>query len=78
MAGIELSHNFSFFKKKFATIFLLLPLILVNPAFAESTEIQMDWLIEGQLEEETVTTQEAEIVSNYEELVEKQNLKTNL
>ena len=69
MAGIELSHKFSYFKKEFATVFLLLPLILVNPAFAESKEIQMDWLIEGQLEEETVTTQEAKIVSNYEELV---------
>ena len=67
-----MSHKFSFFKKEFATIFLLLPLILVNPAFAQSTEIQMDWLIEGQLEEENVTTQEAEIVSNYEELVEKE------
>ena len=29
----------------------------------------MDWLIEGQLEKERVTTQEAEIVSSYEELV---------
>ena len=67
-----MSHKFSFFKKEFAKIFLLLPLILVNPAFAQSTEIQMDWLIEGQLEEENVTTQEAEIVSNYEELVEKE------
>ena len=72
MAGIELSHNFLRFKKEFATIFLLLPLIVVNPAFAESTEIQMDWLIEGQLKEKTVTTQEAEIVSNYEELIEKE------
>ncbi|MEK9682830.1 MAG: hypothetical protein VW081_08120, partial [Nitrosopumilus sp.] len=67
-----MSHKFSFFKKEFATIFLLLPLLLVNPAFAESTEIQMDWLIEGQLEEKNVTTQEAEIVSNYEELIEKE------
>ena len=67
-----MSHKFSFFKKEFATIFLLLPLILVNPAFAQSAEIQMDWLIEGQLEEEAVTTQEAKIVSNYEELVEKE------
>ena len=67
-----MSHKFSFFKKDFTTIFLLLPLILVNPAFAQSTEIQMDWLIEGQLEKEIVTTQEAEIVSNNEELVEKE------
>ena len=67
-----MSHKFSFFKKEFAPIFLLLPLVLVNPAFAQSTEIQMDWLIEGQLEEEAVTTQEAKIVSNYEELVEKE------
>ncbi|WP_182126289.1 hypothetical protein [Nitrosopumilus sp. b2] len=47
----------------------MVPLILVNPAFAESTEIHMDWLIEGQIVEETVTTQEVEIVSNYAELV---------
>ena len=72
MAGIGLSHKFSFFKKEFTTIFLLIPLIIVNPAFAESAEIQMDWLIEGQLEKETVTTQEAEIVSNYEELVDQE------
>ena len=72
MVDIELSHRFPFFKKEFAAIFLLLPLIIVNPAFAESAEIQMDWLIEGQLEEKTVTTQEAEIVSNYEELIEKE------
>lgn len=69
MVGIELSRNSLFFSKKTIGIFLLLPLIAVNPAFAQSTEIQMDWLIEGQLEEESVTTQEAEIVSNYEELV---------
>ena len=55
MVGIELSHNFLRFKKEFATIFLLLSLILVNPAFAQSAEIQMDWLIEGQLEEESAT-----------------------
>ena len=70
MEDTELLHKLLYFKKKAGIIFLLLPLILVNPAFAESAEVQMDWLIEGQLEEETVTTQEAEIVSNYEELIE--------
>ena len=65
-------HKFFYFKKELTTIFLLLPLIIVNPSFAESTEIQMDWLIEGQLEEKTVTTQEAKIVSNYEKLVKKE------
>ncbi len=67
MAGIELSHRLSYLKKT-GTIFLLLPLIIVNPAFAESAEIQMDWLIEGQLEEET-TTQEDEIVPSYKEII---------
>ena len=54
MAGIELSHNSLLFSKKIIGIFLLLPLIAVNPAFAESTEIQMDWLIEGQLEKKAL------------------------
>ncbi len=67
-----MSHKFSYFKKELTTIFLLIPLIIVNPAFADSPEIQMDWLIEGQLEKETATTQEAEIVSNYEELAKKE------
>ena len=71
MAGIELSHNFLFLNKKIIGIFLLLPLIAVNPAFAESVEIQMDWLIEGQIDEQSVTSQEAEIVSSYEELAQK-------
>ena len=54
-------------------ILFLLPLIfLVNPAFAESAEIQMDWLIEGQIDKQDVTSQEAEIVSSYEELAEKE------
>ena len=48
---------------------MLLPLI-AGPAFAEPAEIQMDWLIEGQLEEGTVTEQEAQIVSSYEDLAE--------
>ena len=65
-------HKFFYFKKELTTIFLLIPLIIVNPAFAESPEIQMDWLIEGQIEKETVTTQEAKIVSNYEELAKKE------
>ena len=69
MVDIELLHNFCFLTKKLLELFFVLSLMAVNPVFAESTEIKMDWLIEGQLEEETVTTQESEIVSNYEELV---------
>ena len=59
MVGIELSHNSLLLNKKIIGTLLLLPLIIMNPAFAESPEIQMDWLIEGQLEEENVTTQES-------------------
>jgi len=68
MVDIELSHNSSYFKKKVGIILLLLPLIIVNPAFAESIEIQMDWLIEGQIDKQSVTSQQTEIVSSYEEL----------
>ena len=71
MAGTELSHKLSDFKNIIATFFLLLSLIIVNPAFAESSEIQMDWLIEGQIDKQTVTPQEAEVISSYEEVLEK-------
>jgi len=51
-------------------LFLLLPLIIiVNPIYADDTQIQMDWIIEGQIDDKTITSQEAEIVSSYEELV---------
>ena len=43
-------------------------IFLVNPAFADGNEIQMDWLIEGQIDKQSVTTQQGEIVSSYEEL----------
>ncbi|MGY5151181.1 MAG: hypothetical protein ACW9XA_02815 [Candidatus Nitrosopumilus sp. bin_6a] len=50
-------------------ILFFAPLIfLVNPVFADGNEIQMDWLIEGQIDKKSVTSQQDEIVSNYEEL----------
>ena len=58
--------NFNNFK----IILFLLPLIfLVNTAYADDTQIQMDWLIEGEIDKQSVTQKEAEIVSSYEELV---------
>ncbi|MGY5140071.1 MAG: hypothetical protein ACW9W9_01555 [Candidatus Nitrosopumilus sp. Bin_571-38] len=53
-------------------ILFFTPLIfLVNPVFADDTEIQMDWLIEGQIGEQNITTQESKIVSSYEEVTNK-------
>lgn len=50
-------------------ILLFVPLIfVVNPVFADDTEIKMDWLIEGQINKQSVTSQQSEIVSSYEEL----------
>ena len=44
-----------------------MPLILfTNPAYAENVEIQMDWLLEGQLDEQIITESEAQIISNLE------------
>ena len=54
----------------FKIILFLLPLVfLVNTAYADDTQIQMDWLVEGEIDEHSVTQKEAEIVSSYEELV---------
>ena len=58
--------NFNNFK----IIFFLLPFVfLVNTAYADEAQIQMDWLIEGEIDKQSVTQKEAEIVSSYEELV---------
>jgi hypothetical protein len=79
MEGIELSHNKLQFEKillknisrqNITKLVLLLPLIIfVNPIYADDTQIQMDWIIEGQIDENSITSKEAEIVSSYEELV---------
>ncbi|MBT5200950.1 MAG: hypothetical protein HOK63_07585 [Thaumarchaeota archaeon] len=51
-------------------ILFLLPFVfLINFAYADNTQIQMDWLVEGQIDDQNVTQKEAEIVSSYEELV---------
>ena len=61
MEGIELLHK---------KLFLLFPLIiLINPIYADDTQIQMDWIIEGQIDDNNITSKESEIVSSYEELV---------
>lgn len=53
---------------KFKIIFLISFVFLVNIAYADDTQIQMDWLIEGEIDKQSITVQEAEIVSSYEEL----------
>ena len=74
MEDIELSHKKLYFEKNIlnniSKFLLLLPLIiLVNPIYADDTQIQMDWIIEGQIDENNITSKEAEIVSSFEELV---------
>lgn len=59
-------HNLLKFK---IIIFLLSFVFLVNVAYADDTQIQMDWLVEGQVDKHSVTSQETEIISSYEKLV---------
>ena len=63
--------------KNFMKILFLIPLILfTNYAHADETEIQMDWIIEGQINDQSITTKESEIISNYEDLTEEENIKS--
>ena len=65
------------FPRNFEKILFLIPLILfTNSAYADETKIQMDWIIEGQINDQSVTSKESEIISNYEELVDEQNIKS--
>ena len=43
--------------------------MLVNPVFAEETDLKMDWIIEGQVDEREISPDRAEIISSYEELI---------
>ena len=59
------------FSLKFRKIIFLIPLIIfANPVYADNSEIQMDWLIEGELDEQSITTKEYKIISNYEENID--------
>ena len=45
-----------YFSLKFKKIIFLIPLIIfTNPVYADNSEIQMDWLIEGELDDQSVT-----------------------
>ncbi|NNL59206.1 MAG: hypothetical protein HKP31_07095 [Nitrosopumilus sp.] len=67
----------SLFSTKFRRILFLIPLILFsNIAYADEAEIEMDWMIEGQIDEQSVTTKESKIISNYEDIVKEENNKS--
>jgi hypothetical protein len=67
----------NFFPRKFTKFTFLIPLIfLTNFAYADETEIEMDWIIEGQINDQNITIKESEIISNYEKLVDEQNIKS--
>ncbi|RDJ32258.1 MAG: hypothetical protein DWQ19_06445 [Crenarchaeota archaeon] len=58
--------------KKFLLCLLLLPLILyTNPIYAAHPDIQIDWMIEGQLNS-GLQTSSNQIISNYENIIEEQ------
>lgn len=59
-----------YFSLKFRKIIFLIPLIIfTNPVHADDSEIQMDWLIEGELDQQSAT-KESKIISNYKENIE--------
>lgn len=65
----ELSKNV--FSLKFNKIIFLMPLIfLANPAYAETLDIEMDWLIEGETNNQNFSPESQNIISNYEEFLE--------
>jgi len=56
----------NYFSRNYKNIIFLIPLILItNPVYADNTEIQMDWLIEGQTNEQSISSKESEIISGY-------------
>ena len=62
------------FSQNFKKFIFLIPLILItNPVYADNTEIQMDWLIEGQINEQNISSKESELLSGY---VQDENLKS--
>ena len=59
------------FSSKFRKIIFLIPLIVfTNSVYADDSEIQIDWLIEGELDQQSATSKESEIISNYKENIE--------
>ena len=62
------------FSQNFKKTIFLIPLILItNPVYADNAEIQMDWLIEGQINEQNISSKESELLSGY---VQDENLKS--
>ena len=56
----------NYFSQNCKNIIFLIPLILIiNPVYADNTEIQMDWLIEGQTNEQSISSEESKIISGY-------------
>lgn len=53
----------------FGLFFAISITLLFTPAFAQEVNFEMDWIIEGQVHEQE-TSQEAEIISSYEKLIE--------
>ena len=49
--------------------------LLFNPAFAEEIKFEMDWIIEGQINQQENSSEEAAIVSSYEELIDEKPRK---
>ena len=46
--------------------------LLFNPVFAQEANLEMDWIVEGQINEQEISPEEAEIVSSYEKLIKEE------
>lgn len=56
----------------FSLFFVVPSSLFFNSAFAEEMNLEMDWIIEGQINEQEISTEEADIVSSYKELIEEE------
>lgn len=59
----------------FSLFFVMSSTLFFNPVFAEEMNFEMDWIIEGQINQQEISSEEAEIVSSYEELIEEKPKK---
>ena len=62
--------NLTILLKSKIFLFVITFTFFISSAYADDTEIQMDWLIEGQIAEKQITSDEDKIISNYEEDIE--------
>ncbi len=81
MYQLSLKENFAFLEQELTKdvfslklnkiLFLMSLIFLANPAYAETLDVEMDWLIEGEIENQNFSQESQNIISNYKEFLEK-------